>query len=457
MNRKTITNEAIAQIILIAIFVVGLVIFVLPILQAGLVHMGDVVCGSSVQLRSTFANLFLGWFGRAIIPDRFFDLIPLMCRIHVQTVTEADEEVEKLMADEIVDCFNKFGGGRLDGVFPHASILCSTIIYNVPVDYTTDEYEIDLMEVYEEILNHEDFDSVFDEDADEGLLDYKNYFRFCLRPEYQVNIFRHMDTWFTSDVNICRGSTATAVVSSGAAASPSGGDSEEGHEFSGDECTDEFQASVIIDWLSEEAISSVRNSCFSIMEAAVNNWQFDMRDSSSILDIISKMDMIQLCSELCYRDCEYSSEDYVAFQECEDACDNNCDSFSCNRLLADNPNCGGKFVDDIKHLFYPHSGVNPSGGFSKGAVLRRGTIYIRFFDYTDWIQQLTDLKWHYFPECENDIILLGPLKGGIREAVDLDASRKHDYIAVCYTPYIPYEINNVEEFGSPEEGLVIVT
>jgi len=427
-------QEQLSQLIIFVIFLAVLIPVIFPILSIGMGFMTDAFCSSTVQLRSFFNNLFLGAFGRALIPDEVFNAIPLMCRVHITTVSGDDAEEE--IANEIVDCFNRYGARQLDGVFPHASILCSAIIYDAPAD---SENELDLMKIYSLMVNHNNFNPAWDYDRSDDYLDYMNNFRFCLKPEYQINILQRMH-W---GEGFCKGSY----------------DKDTG-ELTGDSCSYELTDEDLNAWFDENALESNINSCLSVKEAAMNDWELDMSESGAVvLDELypSENNLITLCNDLCKRDCEEISESYDDYEVCNDDCSSSCND-DCSRSSCSDVGSNHFNFDKDLTIFKPYDSSVGTSDFTKATVLHRGVFYIRFYDYADWIQQFGDENWHYFPECENNIIILRA--GAQMEAISIweaDVQEKHDYIAVCYEPYVPYNLVHSDELGEPADYLVMVT
>ncbi len=138
----------------------------------------------SVDMRDTFISS-VGSTGRTLIPRSIFNMMPLIARVEVETVQEPDYLVD-VLANKIVHCWNIYGEGRKNGVFPYKSALCSAIVFDVPYD---SENQVNLADVYNRLLNYSSSrEGVLDLrefDYDTSTLDAANAIRFCLPKNYQ--------------------------------------------------------------------------------------------------------------------------------------------------------------------------------------------------------------------------------------------------------------------------------
>lgn len=414
MRKANLANFTVPLILMI-LFLVVLVVIILPIFTDSMPFLGDRVCTTSVQIRSMLSNIF-GGFGRAVINDEVFNLFPLTgCNEHIIIETNA-ESAEQTIASEIIDCFMKYGADKLDGVFPSASIRCSTIIFDAPVD---DEHEIDLMRVYSLLANNTVFQP-YDYDADG--FDDKNHFRFCIPQKYQYSLLLTM---------IKR----TGMYS---------GETTDNGTLLGDATSNNYEEG---DLFSDPLVAELMGEgffCTSMMEGVLNSWQLNM-----YLPDLSNYPVEQywsMCRDLCIRDCEMNNDVYEDYELCYGNCSNGCDT-DCSKgdCSFTTPQRDYNFDEDLSGMFLPRDedGITqpftPIENFESSSVARRGTFYIRFFDYADWLQQIGDVGWHFFPECQNDIIFLQA--SGINQALSISSEgieKKHDFVAICYTPYIPY-------------------
>ncbi|MBN1923307.1 MAG: hypothetical protein JW791_00930 [Nanoarchaeota archaeon] len=481
-------DDMVPQMIGVVLFIVLVVLVFFPLLQNATGFMGDSFCSLSVQTRSIFNNLFAGAWGRAIIPDDIFNILPLMCRYNVEVETS---DFEELLAEKIVECFNKYGAGRMDGVFPHASILCDALIYDAPVltyEQGADNTEylttgVDLMRVYALILNDSNFEKTFD--YDNPGLDNSNYFRLCFKPVYAQSIYKAIFEGYEGvrggEAEECFGAINetgvipnpyTPSISSYYAVPPYAAVplTEEGEAlyFYTTSC---IPPSVVPDiYGSFDMASHGENGCFSMREAILNAWQFRLTRYVQDVFADTNQDLIMFCNDLCARNCEVISDYYSEFNTCLSQCNTQCAALANNpyytspsgdtyrsreipsfTIAGENFN----FQEETRYFFTGVSQVGESSNYEYYSLLKRGTFYIRFFDYADWLQQATDSTWHSFPECENNIIYLG---GTIQQGnVFWDTSNNHDYVAVCFVPYVPYELIHLDEFESIDQGIVVVT
>jgi hypothetical protein len=428
-----IDNDFFTQVIGSVIVIVLIIAVTYPILNIALDFVGNAFCAETVNLRSIFSNMFLGSFGRWLIPNWIFDLIPLMCSVNLEVATV---NIEEVLADEIMNCWSMYGAGDLDGAFPNGNLLCSVVVYEEELDSNEG---VDLMQVYSNIINNTGFDDSLSYDNVE--LDYSNSFRFCLRPEYQVNVFTQMAGLLYDGVGVCTGEISDSEV------------------LELDTCTSAININDFYEWNLEIINSNISNSCFSFQEAALNNWQFNMSHPSSFSDILGLSDLHVLCNELCNRNCEAMGIEYYEYLNCTSSCGSNCYT-QCDRQECvvdyeiNEENTGlFDFNNDVGGLFRPES-MEPYS-----TTLGRGVFYIRYYDYADWLQQFKVDNWHHFPECDNNIILLSNFLGEGGQSFSISQAgieKKHDYVSICYLPYIPEEIAYPEYFQEISMNVVRV-
>lgn len=474
-------QEQILQLIGFLIFLAILIPFIMPLIQMMLGFMGNQFCSSSVQVKSLFNNMFLGAFGRAVIPDKIFEMVPLVC--HSDVVIE-EESIEETLAQEIIQCYEQFGAGTLNGVFPDNSFLCSAVVYDGELGEEAEA--VDLMQVYSILMNDPDFNLNLEVDLIEPeqnllqskSLDYNNPFRFCLYPTYQLNILENMmdfntelfnNNWDESDeiselTNFDQADDVIQLVreTNGVCWGYAGLEEDTAYLY-GESCWHPLVENEREWWMHEieNAGMNNRNSCFSLREASLNDWQLNLMAESVNYD--NDEDLLKFCNDMCRRKCEYEYDTLDEYNACTQICFTSCQG--CTRTAC------SEFTNDLYGLFKPISGKPPVGegsegnnyiGFESATYLKRGVFYIRFFDYTDWLQEKTS-DWHYFPECENNIILLNEVTGAdagrmqsssIKDAI---AAKKHDYVSICYLPYVPFELIHPSETGGYGDTLVSVT
>ncbi|VVB75146.1 Uncharacterised protein [Candidatus Tiddalikarchaeum anstoanum] len=518
LNNKAQFGFDLVQLIGYLFFIIVVLFVVFSLSNLASSFLGNSFCSTTVTVRSMFANLFGGFSGiaRAVIPTKVFNSIPLMCKTEAVVVKPDTENVEEMIANKAVECFNKFGGGKLNGLFPYASFLCSVIIYDVPDD---GEHYIDLMKVYDKILNNSNFDKNFDYGDEVNTVDdrltnlasifgtytynkyntfnYDNYFRFCLNPNYY-----YYTTEQSSRMN-CHSKTSTGIL--------------EGYvnhyiddnwETGADPTLYSYYSCSIDNSFS--FLDLFTTKCLSLRESAVNLWSLNLSQTdtvskwktvtSEIQNAFKKSNrepiFAQFKNDLCMRECASVATSFTDYNYCEVNCTSLsvCNQYSCNLKRTANgflydatPELSSLFrypgfitpyelmykrksiISDVFDLlvalifgvdtnapisnpYMTYNSSDDSYAFNRSTILRRGTIYIRFYDYTDWLQAALNGTWPYFPEVDNDITQFSAL-GISSESI----SRKHDYLVIGYTPYIPYELLHPEESVPISQSVTVVT
>ncbi len=400
--------ELSGRMILIAVVLGAFLFVILRVTNVSLGFTGDAICSTSISVRSTITNLF-GGVGRALMPDKYFDMVPFLC--HTRGYASQDShEVEEKLAEEIERCYRLMGEWKSNGVFPSHSFLCSFIIYDAPLE--EDNY-VNLSVVYDYLLNSSVVPaSTFDFDNEE--LDWKNYLRFCMASIYESGIVCNHNLYY-EDLD---------------------------HQSSSDFCD--------LNYMNY----SNPNGCLSLKETVLNGWQFDLEQPINIGTGIISGDVSELCYDVLYRYCGAEEEDYDSYRDCLDDLRGLCfgiklsnvrdeesfDGFEQNFCDGDDERC----KDFLARLQYEMQNFSKIGT-NKTTILRRGTFYIRFYDYTDWLQKAFDSDWNSFPECNNDIIARNEFINAISLA-NSDLELKHDYIAIGYVPYIDYKYLYRDQF-----------
>ncbi len=395
------------RVVLLPIAIIIVTVAVIKVTNPSFDFLGNGVCSFSISARSTFSNSLAG-IGRALINDKYFNAVPLWC--HTNGYESQDSDIiEKRLAKEIENCYKNMGQWRANGLFPMHSFLCSVIIYDAPLD---DYHYVNLTKVYEYLLNDTEIpNSTFDFDTDE--LDARNYIRFCMPPIYESGIICNHHLYY-GDLN---------------------------HQSVENFCDSTYEK------------YNSPNGCLSLKETVLNGWQFDLLRPISPETANNAEDVAELCYDIVKRQCGVDENNYEGYRACVDELNGVCDQLKTQFIKRnDKPflffkesACQSERCEDfLSRLEYEMHNFTKVGT-NKTTVLRRGTFYIRFYDYTDWLQKEFDSNWNRFPECNNDIIYRDEFVNAISIAGS-DIELKHDYIAIGYVPYIDYRYLYRDQF-----------
>jgi hypothetical protein len=177
-------DELLKGLILGMVFLIGILSVMYFLFTIRFNAINNFFCQQTSTVRSMLSN-YLGDFLTSIINDVFksdaFNTIPLICSKNKIIINPLTEDADKVIANEIISCWEKFGADTQDGVFPNPDFLCSVIGYESD---NPDNY-VDLMRVYSIVYNRtnmKNFESF--SMGNNYWFDYNNPFRFCIDEPY---------------------------------------------------------------------------------------------------------------------------------------------------------------------------------------------------------------------------------------------------------------------------------
>ncbi|MFA5333749.1 MAG: hypothetical protein WC376_04610 [Candidatus Nanoarchaeia archaeon] len=174
------------SLILGTLFLIGILFIISLIFFARTNAINNFFCQQTGSIRSMFSN-YLGDFMAGLINDVFdndvFNTVPLICSQNVIEIDASKEDADMVIANEIISCWEKFGAGTQDAIYPAINFLCSTITYNS----TNPKNYVDLMRVYSIVYNRTDMQNYETFNTDKRYpLDKANPFKFCLEDNYNL-------------------------------------------------------------------------------------------------------------------------------------------------------------------------------------------------------------------------------------------------------------------------------
>jgi len=400
-------NE-IVPIILLLIFIIGSFSVISSVSVLSNIYINNVMCQQSASIRSMVNGFFSG-FMKWIIPDNFFTIVPLICSQNEIIIgPDSRTNPNTALANEIASCWEKFGSGTKDPLFPDETFLCSAIVFRSD---DPDRY-VDLMKVYSLLyFNKSLFETEFvrpeifsgdeaesEEEAAKYDFEY-NAFRFCSSGSNQVALNEYL---IAHDMNIGEENYLTRTLQ-GTSSKELSDSSEAEITYTG------FDELILrlIDLFPNTNFYYTIPACLSFKEAALNSWKIN----NLYLAAWSTS-----CKKNCINECKESA-----------ACKAGCIS-KCNDLIA-------KFSEKI-------SEVTPaSDAFNQGTIIYDGVFYIRFYDYTHWMVDDTSLESFTYPETENLVYPINPdlFLYDSSSVVDLviklgKPEKNHDYVIVAFEP-----------------------
>ncbi|MFA5333712.1 MAG: hypothetical protein WC376_04425 [Candidatus Nanoarchaeia archaeon] len=179
-------KEETKEILLGAIFFIGVLAIISLIFFARTNAINNFFCQQTGSIRSMLSN-YLGDFMTGLINDVFnndvFNTVPLLCSQNVIEIDASKEDADTVIANEIISCWEKFGAGTQDPIYPSSNFLCSIITYNS----TNPKNYVDLMRVYSIVYNRTDMQNYESFSTEKRYpLDKANPFKFCLEDNYNI-------------------------------------------------------------------------------------------------------------------------------------------------------------------------------------------------------------------------------------------------------------------------------
>jgi hypothetical protein len=369
-------EELIKSLIIGTIFIAGIfaVIYSLFFFRTNFIN--NYFCQQSASIRSMLSN-YLGDFFASIISDifqsNFFNAVPLVCSVNNIVIDASAENADTVIANEIISCWEKFGEGKMDGIYPNSNFLCSIITYE---SEDKNDY-VDLMNVYSIVYNRSNMgDYETFSLGNDYSLDEINPFRFCLEDAYNIFLMQEL-----LNNGIYLG-----------------------------EIKDNKLAGYNINYsLKKGAEQQSLPLTYSYLEECSND------SAAEILGLIAKSSCLSL------------KEGAINLFRLNASMHNYNDSTSCFFTALDSITQGKLPIrlsdSEIESAVMP---MELSGEFNQSLKIYNGTFYVKFFDFAYWLRARFGSDTFYFAEM-NDMLY---------SSASLLTPYQHDYVALGYSPEI---------------------
>lgn len=375
--------EEIVPIIIFLVFISGSFTIFFSIYDLGGTYLNNVMCQQSASIRAMINGFFSGFWKLMIGGSKFdvFSLIPLICQTNTITIDDDSSlDPNKVISNEIASCWEKFGSGETDPIFPDASFLCSEIVF----ESTDVNKYVDLMKVYSLLYFNKSIIPTYQdaelpsiyyevginpneivEDVADLLKENAYYFevspfRFCNYIDYQLHLNSKLvkdGIYYGTEDNIKKNFASEGIDS----LSLYSKNMITNLEFENIELTDNptYNPDCNSNYESCSPLSSFpqvisginfnsvpSSACLSLKEGVLNTWRL--------------------------------YNDYI--NEWKDSCIVKCKEDS--KLIDEYNNCKTECLDLVNELLLK---IIPSSDTFNSTRLYQGRFYIRFFDFTHWL------------------------------------------------------------------------
>ncbi|MDD2679023.1 MAG: hypothetical protein PHS81_04030, partial [Candidatus Nanoarchaeia archaeon] len=321
--------------------------------------------------------------------------VPLMCYTEERIIDQnIRQDPSVLLANEISACWNKFGAGRKDPLFPDVTFLCSKIVFisNDPEVY------IDLMKVYSILYFNKTVFQAIDVEMQEFdyELDKSNELRFCISPSEFYESSNYLSSQYELNKKIL----------------------QEGMALGNIDFNKNYLMGTALGYNLTEVDSEVfyqlsdSDACLSLKESALNLY-------------FMKNDFLQTWNNSCFIRCNLNCDTDV----CSEKCLNDCEALAMGEE--------NSFYEKISPLPI----VDENNEFNQSMRIYEGIFYIRFSDYPGHTLQMQE-DFFFFPETGNVIVPESLTRTNVKrirrwfdvkdELDPIHQSQKHDYILIAY-------------------------